>query len=469
MSIKICKFPNALKYAELCPILKKGSNLDVSNYRPVSILPSVSKIFEREIVNQLYMYFNPIFNPRLSGFRKQHSCETVLLEMIENIKISLDKGKVVCVLLMDLSRAFDCIPYKLFISKLRAYGLSQHACNYVLSYYCARQQRVKIGKFKSEWMTVNKGCAQGSLMGPLSYNLFSNDMLYILDNDVDIYNYADDNSLVCSGYDYDDVKSKLLSNVNKVIKWFESNHMKVNEDKFQCIVFGKKDNLGTFRIGDHDIVPEEYVKLLGLHVDRKLNFNTHISNISQKAGRQVKVISRLCYVLDQPSKMMLYNSFVECYFNYCAIIWHFCNKSDTFKLEKIQEKALRVITKDFKSSYHSLLSKCNKSSLYVARIRKMQETIFKIINGMCPTYLSNIVNVKKTTINLRCENLLSIPKFKTVTYGKNSFIYKAPCYWNKVPNNVKNAQSMSSFKMLIRQWSPECNCGHCILCKITNM
>ena len=95
--------------------------------------------------------------------------------------------------------------------------------------------------------------------------------------------------------------------------------------------------------------------------------------------------------------------------------------------------------------------------------------VFKIINGMCPTYLSNIVNVKKTTINLRCENLLSIPKFKTVTYGKNSFIYKAPCYWNKVPNNVKNAQSMSSFKMSIRQWSPECNCGHCILCKITNM
>ena len=109
--------------------------------------------------------------------------------------------------------------------------------------------------------------------------------IYILDNDVDIYNiynYADDNSLVCSGYDYDDVKSKLLSNVNKVIKWFESNHMKVNEDKFQCIVFGKKDNLGNFRIGDHDIVPEDYVKLLGLHVDRKLNFNTRISNISQR-------------------------------------------------------------------------------------------------------------------------------------------------------------------------------------------
>ena len=115
--------------------------------------------------------------------------------------------------------------------------------------------------------------------------------------------------------------------------------MKVNEDKFQCIVFGKKDNLVNFRIVDHDIVPEDYVQLLDLHVDRKLNYNTYISNISQKAGRQVKFISRLCYVLDLSSKMMLYNSFVECYFNYCAMIWNFCNKSHTFKLEqKYREK-----------------------------------------------------------------------------------------------------------------------------------
>ena len=97
-------------------------------------------------------------------------------------------------------------------------------------------------------MTVNKDCTQGSLMGPLSYNLFTNDILYILDNDVDIYYYTDDNSLVCSGYDHDDVKSKLLSNVHKVIKLFESNHMKVNEDTLQYIVFGKKDNLGNFNM-----------------------------------------------------------------------------------------------------------------------------------------------------------------------------------------------------------------------------
>ena len=129
-------------------------------------------------------------------------------------------------ILMDLSRAFDCIPYRLFISKRRAYGLSINACNYILYYYLNRQQCVKLGKTRSEWLSVNKGSAQGSLMGPISYNMFANDMMFILDDDINIYNYADDNSLLCSGSDYENVKSKLLHNVYKVVAWFQGNHMK---------------------------------------------------------------------------------------------------------------------------------------------------------------------------------------------------------------------------------------------------
>ena len=103
--------------------------------------------------------------------------------------------------------------------------------------------------------------AQGSRIGPLSYNIFSNDLLDIVDNDVDIYNYADDNSLVCSGHDYELVKRKLLHNVHKVTSWFELNHMRVNERKFQCIVFGKTEHLGTFTVGNYNIVPDDNVKI----------------------------------------------------------------------------------------------------------------------------------------------------------------------------------------------------------------
>ena len=124
MCINSCSFPDALKCAQISPIHKKDSSLNISNDRPVSVLPSLSKIFEKVLVEQLSEYFEYIFNEKISGFRSKHNCETVLLRMIEDIRQYLDEGKIVCVLLTDLSRAFDSISYKLLISKLYAYGLS---------------------------------------------------------------------------------------------------------------------------------------------------------------------------------------------------------------------------------------------------------------------------------------------------------------------------------------------------------
>ena len=181
--------------------------------------------------------------------------------MVENIKKQLDEGKVVCAVLIDLSKAFDCLPHKLLISTFRAYGISVSACDVITSYLRDRKQRVKIGTTKTNWMSVKKGAAQGSLFGPFSYNVFTNDVFMILDECVDVYNYADDNTLICSGYDYNTVKQNVLENVNKMIKWFEQNNMKVNPDKFQCIVFGNVETVGTFEIHGNNVIPEEHVKL----------------------------------------------------------------------------------------------------------------------------------------------------------------------------------------------------------------
>ena len=146
-------FPRMLKCAEVSPIYKKGNNMDVGNYRPVSILPIMSKVFEKVIINQISSYFDSIFHPCIFGFRKGYSCES--------IKCSLDKGNIVCCILMDLSRAFHCIPHKLLISKFKAYGVSVSACDVITSYLKDRRQRVKIGTQRSEWMHAHKGSAQG--------------------------------------------------------------------------------------------------------------------------------------------------------------------------------------------------------------------------------------------------------------------------------------------------------------------
>ena len=165
------------------------------------------------MVNQMSEYFEDIFSPIISGFRKKHSCETVLIRMLENVKKVLDDGKIVCAILMDLSKAFDCIPHKLLIAKFRAYGMSEAACRLMASYLRERKQRVKIGNEKGEWLHVCKGTAQGSILGPFCYNVFTNDLLSVVHGNTDIYNYADDNTLICSGYNYADVRRELISSV----------------------------------------------------------------------------------------------------------------------------------------------------------------------------------------------------------------------------------------------------------------
>jgi hypothetical protein len=421
------------------------------------------------MVQQLTDYFEYLYSDYISGFRSRHSCETVLLRMVENIKQSLDEGKIVCVLLTDLSRAFDCITYTLLISKLYAYGLSYSACQMLFSYYKDRKQRVKLGPALSEWRNVYKGSAQGSIIGPVSYNIFSNDMLSVLDDDIDVYNYADDNPLVCSGYDYHETQQRLVSNAQKVITWFEQNNMKINPDKFKYIVFGKHDNVESITINNNVILPENSVKILGLTLDKNLQFKEHISTICQKAGNQIHALSRLSNTLNESNKMLLYNSFVECYFSYCSSIWHFCSKQNTYKLEKLQMKALKFITLNFNCSYEELLRKCSKLPLYIIRMHRIIEMVFKINSEMTPKYLGSLTLPKNVKYDLRAENNLCLPSFKTVTYGQKCLKYYGPFYWNQLPNDLKVSMSFINFKQILKIWKPKCTCGCCILCNVLKM
>ena len=201
-------------------------------------------------------------------------------------------------------------------------------------------------------------------------------------------------------------------------------------------------------------------------IDKKLNFNEHVSGICSKAGRQVNVLARLSRTLNRQNKLLLYHSFVDCYFNNCCVIWHSCSKSNSLKIEKIQEKAIRFITLDFSSSYCHLLKLCKKSPLYITRLRKMQELAYKILNGICPTYLSPLIVKKVNVRQLRNDNNIYVPKFRTKTYGQNSFSYQVSQLWNGLNSVTKNAKNITSFKRKIKEWEPICKCGFCTQCVI---
>ena len=280
--------------------------------------------------------------------------------------------------------------------------------------------------------------------------------------------YADDNTVICSGYEYEDVKAELMLNVDKIIEWFQDNHMKVNPDKFQCIVFGKVVNPDTFLINGNVVRPEERVTRLVVHIDNKLNFGHHVSHICQKAGKQVKVLRRLSRVLNESNKLLLYSSFISCYFNYCCVLWHFCNNSDTLKIEKLQEKAPRYSMLDFKTPYQQLLHNCGKSTLFVQRLQKLMEVIYRILNGLYPSYLNDIITVEEIQ-HLRCQGRLLVPRFNTMRCGKKSLSYLSPVLWNTLDNGIKQCNVLTAFKKRMKLLKgPTCTCGFCAQCRISN-
>ena len=274
-----------MKLAEVSPSYKKADNLVKGNYRPVSVLTTLSKLYESTMNDQLFKHFVSIFNKLLSAFRKGHSCQTLLVKCIEDWKSALDQNKHIGVLFTDLSKAFDCLPHSLLLAKLRAYVLDISACNLIASYLSNRKQRVKVGNARSEWISLSKGVPQGSILGPLLFNVFINDM-YLFINKCTLYNYADDNSLSCAATGVEEVMSSLQMDGSKVIQWFTDNGMQANLSKFQFMVISHADDCAQSLVLNENtvLISEKHVQVMGVIIDSKLNFSLHVSSMCKKAA-----------------------------------------------------------------------------------------------------------------------------------------------------------------------------------------
>ena len=293
--IRTGKFPEQLKIARVSPIFKKGDPLDKKNYRPVSILPALSKVFERTICTQLDNYFSNIFHPYLSAFRRGYSCQSTLISLTEEWRTALDNGKYAAAILMDLSKAFDCVPADLLLEKLKAYGMDDSATKLMKCYLTNRKQCVKIDENLSEFKSVIKGVPQGSILGPTIFNIYLNDIFYFT-KDTKLFNYADDNTLSFAHDDINSLKSTLENECNVLINWFSSNKMQANPDKFQALAVGKNtaNQNVCFKIGDVELKADtDDVKLLGVKFDSNLNFDLHVKNICLKASRQANALERI--------------------------------------------------------------------------------------------------------------------------------------------------------------------------------
>ena len=459
-------FPRYNKNAEVTPIYKKSDQLAKENYRPVSVLPSTSKIFEGILCDQLLNFMSPSLSNDLSAYRKKYSCNNVLVKCIENWRQAIDKNYYVGCILIDLSKAFDSLPHGLLIAKLSAYGVSKEACAYIMSYLRNRKQAVKLGTIRSEWLDLKTGVPQGSLLGPLLFNIFINDFLLKLQKTCEVYNYADDNTLSYSHADLSLVKEKLEKASEQAVTWFKSNYMKANPSKFQAICLSRDNQQIQLKVEDSIIESEPVVKLLGVYIDQNLNFNHHVSIISKKAARQVNALQRICKYVDYEGKLRVYEAFVASNFVYCSLAFNTFSIGQSRKIEKLNKRALRLVCNDYESTYDELLTKTGKRMLHVIHKNNLVDFVFKVIKNLAPPMDSNFFTKQVSPYNMRDSNKLVVPPFNTIQFGKKSIRFQGPSLWNSLPGYIKCYEDHDAFKLTLSKsdFLSDCKCTSCILC-----
>ena len=278
-------FPDSLKARNITPIFKKDDLLDKANYRPVSILPLISKVYERLIYIQLSEYSESFLSHILCGFRKAHSTQHAIFKLFQSWQKELDNGGFVGTILVDLSKAYDCIPHELLIAKLKCYGIGNGSLRLLLDCLTNRKQRTKIGSYFSSWCDINTGVPQGSILGPLLFNIFINDLFFSIIKS-EVCNFADNNTLHSCNKNLEHAFSNLKYDLRNVLDWFKINSIKANPGKFQFMVLGVK-NIAPFSLNvNGKIIPcSNEVKLLGITtIDNQLNFKKIIEELCKKAS-----------------------------------------------------------------------------------------------------------------------------------------------------------------------------------------
>ena len=447
------QFPSELKLADVIPVFKKEDPTLAKNYRPISLLPTVSKIFERIMLNQITTYINEYLSPFLCGYRKGFSTQTALSFLIEKWKKILDNKGYGAAILMDLSKAFDTINHELLIAKLHAYGFTRESLLIIHSYLSDRWQHVKIDSSFSSWSNLTQGVPQGSVLGPLLFNIYLNDLFFAL-KDIEFCNFADDTTPFVCDHDLNTVLTKLEENSAIALTWFETNYMKLNSDKCHLLVSGHNYEEMFVEIGNDKIWESKSVKLLGITIDKELKFDKHVDKICSKANRKLNVLSRMQSFLSVRKRKIVFTSFIESQFKYCPLTWMFCSRKSNNKINRLHERALRIVYNDYETTYEELLSHDNSFSIHDQNIHCLATEIYKVGHHLSVGDFKNLFDFKD-------KYTLHIPLVNTELKGKNSIRYFGAVIWNAIPHNIKTATSLKAFKNRIKFWKPECSCRLC--------
>ena len=372
--------PQDWRDANVIPLFKKGNKNQAQNYRPVSLLSIVGKLLESLIKEKLVNHLNKhnLIRDTQHGFTSGRSCLTNLLEFFENVTHELDEGNAVDLVYLDFCKAFDKVPHCRLVRKLEAHGVGGNILKWIKSWLSNRRQRVAIEDKYSEWAKVTSGVPQGSVLGPILF------LVYINDLDVGIVSslgkFADDSKLmksICSNEDVSTVREDL-----KVLEsWAETWQMEFNVDKCSVIHLGKTNPSADYRLFDKQLTVSDKERDLGVIVDNKLKFGEQCDSVVSKANATLGMIKRNIVSRNHNIITKLYKTLVRPKLEYCIQAWRPYLRKDVDKLERVQRRATKLISECRKFSYEDRLKFTGLTTLEDRRDRGDMIEVFKLAKG----------------------------------------------------------------------------------------
>ena len=462
-------FPERWKKAIIKPIPKVTVPICPSEYRPISLLPALSKIIEKLANKQIiaYLTLHDLLDPNQSAYKKNHGTQTALLKLTEDIYDAIDDSEITLLILLDFSKAFDTVNHKLLLAKLNILGFQEGTCQWINSYLSGRQQKVQTQNDASEWSAVVNGVPQGSILGPLLFTILISDMRVKIWNGSYI-TYADDTNLYWETTIADIHKTLISANsvTTNISKYCVDNCLRLNNDKCKYMFLGTIpaiNKLKTIHLSDikiNNVVMERvsHSKILGVTFDEVLSWRKNVNLCISKAMSNFFQISRYKKILTKESKIILCESVVLSQFNYCDIVYSNMDNYLKEKIQKVQNLCIRFIF-DLKRKDHCNYSSYRKQlkwlDMNLRRLKHGFTLIYKILHGLAPNYLCDtftLVNQMHNVNTRRSSNDIWINKSSTSKLHRKSYTFEMANLYNQIPEDIKNCISVNSFKKRIGEF-----------------
>jgi hypothetical protein len=448
------------KQAVISPLLKKPTldKENLANYSPISNLPFMSKVIERIVAQQTsdHLIKNNLNDPYQSAYKLNHSTETLLVHLQNEIISSMDNQMVFVLVLLDMSCAFDTVSHPLLIQRLEVSGVVGSALEWFKRYLDDRTQLVSINHMQSAPLPIPCGVPQGSVLGPLLFSHYISGLRTVfLQHNIQYHCYADDIQLFATAKPCEllNVIKQLESCISDVSKWLTLSDLALNSTKSELIVIGTKPVLSKcpqiqIRIGQSLIKPSDTVRNLGILLDKHMSLENHVNSVSRSAFSHIRLISRIRRSLTVNSCAMLVNALVFSRLDYCGSLFYGITAKLCAKLSRIIHASVRLVKGLSKFSHVSLpLRELNWLPAKQRFEKRALLLIFRAVNGAIPDYLQNHIELQSSsTYSLRSKSNRSLVVQRCSSrIGERAFFRYAPLLWNNLPRDIREARKMVTF------------------------